>query len=78
MPTVLRASGYRVFFTAHDRSEPPHVHVVRADGHAKVWLDPIELAWARGLRSDQVTELLELVDNRRVLLLEAWHDYFAR
>ena len=71
MPTVLRASGCRVFFTAHDRSEPPHVHVVRADGHAKVWLDPIELAWARGLRSDQVTELLELVDNRRVLLLEA-------
>jgi len=42
-----------------------------------VWLDPIELAWARGLRSDQVTELLELVDNGRVLLLEAWHDDFA-
>jgi hypothetical protein len=40
MPTVLRWKGYRFFFWSGDRGEPPHVHVKRDAGEAKVWLDP--------------------------------------
>jgi Domain of unknown function (DUF4160) len=42
MPTVLRQDGFRFFFYSNegDPREPPHVHVMRGGGEAKVWLRP--------------------------------------
>ena len=40
MPTVLRLEGFRFLFYASDAEEPPHVHVARGDGYAKLWLTP--------------------------------------
>jgi hypothetical protein len=36
MPTILLINGYRFFFYAGDGNEPPHVHVERGDGIAKI------------------------------------------
>jgi len=34
----------RFFFFSNEGTEPPHVHVEYANGHAKFWLNPVELA----------------------------------
>src|SRR5271155_4149485 len=38
MPTILRSNGYRFFFYSADGDEPAHVHVVKGDCEAAVWL----------------------------------------
>ncbi len=39
MPTILMILGWRFFFYANERQEPPHVHCRKADSEAKYWLD---------------------------------------
>lgn len=38
MPTLLRVESFRFFFFSNEGQEPPHVHVSKGDGVAKVWL----------------------------------------
>ncbi len=77
MPTILRHKGYRVYFYSHEPNEPPHVHVDRGGATLKAWLDPVALARASGFRAREINGILALVAEHRVLLLEAWHDYFG-
>jgi uncharacterized protein DUF4160 len=46
MPTLLRIEGFRFFFYSSERQEPPHVHVEKGDGEAKLWLQPVELVYS--------------------------------
>jgi hypothetical protein len=48
MPTLLRVEGFRFSFFAGDGVEPPHVHVSKGDAAAKIWLQPIRIAYAHG------------------------------
>jgi len=77
MPTVLRRDGYRFFFYAGDRGEPPHIHVEREDRIAKYWLDPVRLASSGGFRRGEIKtiELIVVADHER--LMEAWNDFFG-
>lgn len=77
MPTVLRINGYRFYFYSHEPNEPPHVHVDRADRSLKAWLEPVTLAKNIGFRGHEINAILALVEEHRVALLEAWHEYFG-
>ncbi len=76
MPTVLRVRGYRLGFFSNEGTEPPHVHVHRAEYEAKYWLSPVELARNRGFSGPELTEIAAIVQEHRATLLGAWHDYF--
>jgi hypothetical protein len=78
MPTVSRISGFRFFFYSLEGSEPPHVHVERAENVAKFWLEPVSLAESYGFRSHEITELRALVIRHRLDFLEAWNAHFNR
>jgi len=39
MPTVLLIDGWRFFFYANENTEPPHIHVRKAEKECKYWLD---------------------------------------
>ena len=39
MPTVLIVFGWRFFFYANERNEPPHIHCRKGGSEAKYWLD---------------------------------------
>jgi hypothetical protein len=78
MPTVLRTSGFRFFFYSLEGSEPPHVHVERAENVAKFWLQPVSLAESYGFRSHEITQLRALVIEHRLAFLEAWNAHFNR
>jgi len=77
MPTVLRSGPYRVFFYSADRSEPRHVHVVRDDCRAKVWLDPVQLHDSTGFARAELGKVEALVTEHGAELREAWDDFFA-
>jgi hypothetical protein len=77
MPTVLRKYGFRFHFYSGDRHEPPHIHVDGYGGEAKVWLTDIRLAEAGGFSQRDLARILDVVEEHRQEMLEAWHDYFA-
>jgi hypothetical protein len=77
VPTVLRVDGFRSYFFSNERNEPPHIHVRKGDGKGKFWLDPVAVAWARGLRSGELSRVRAIVSENRIILLEAWYGNFG-
>jgi len=75
---VLRKDGFRFYFFSREETRA-HVHVQHAEGEAKVWLSPkIELALNHGLKANQVTTVLKLVQENQHVILEAWSTHFGR
>jgi len=77
MPTVLRIGGYRFFFYAGDRHEPPHTHVEHDDNTAKFWL--IQLCFTTVVVSieKKSAKLLNSLRKNREQLLRKWDEYFS-
>ena len=78
MPEVFRIEGYGFYFYANEGHEPVHVHVRRGGGYAKFWIEPLELAWAKGLKTQELARAEELVAERRDLIQRRWHEVFDR
>ena len=78
MPTVLRVGGHRFFFYSNEGSEPPHIHVQKADKYAKFWLQPIRVAESVGYTGKEIRNLQDIITEHLQLLLEAWHDHFTQ
>ncbi|GGC56729.1 DUF4160 domain-containing protein [Marinobacter halophilus] len=80
MPVVFRYQGFKFFFYSNEGEpfEPAHIHVRSAGKEAKFWLTP-EVALARndGFDARTIRVLLEVTEQNRKCLEEAWHDYFA-
>lgn len=77
-PTLFRWKAYRFFFFSREE-ERMHVHVSCADGEAKFWLEP-EIALARnyGLNTAQLTEVKNVVEERKDEIAQAWRTHFGR
>ena len=77
MPTIL-IEGYHFRFYSSDISEPPHVHVIRDDNVAKVWLQPIAIEYNYGYNRPTLNRILKLTRQNQTRLLEAWNAYFGK
>jgi hypothetical protein len=77
MPTVLRVSGYRFSFFAEEGNEPPHVHIQKAEGKAKFWLDPVSLVYDRGFTPRQLRFIKKTIIANQKKLLEEWNGFFG-
>jgi hypothetical protein len=77
VPTVLRWNGYRFFFYSADGDEPAHIHVVKGDCEAKVWLNDCAVAMNLGFSPRDLREIVRKISECRAAFLEAWNDYFA-
>jgi hypothetical protein len=77
MPTVLRINAYRFYFYSHEPNEPAHVHIDRDDSTAKFWLEPVALAKNIGFSAKELRKLQSLVEENKVMLAEAWYEYFG-
>jgi uncharacterized protein DUF4160 len=77
MPTVLRERGYRFFFFMADRYEPPHIHVQKDDNAAKLWLDPLEVAYVEGFRRHESNEIVRITQEHLDDFLRAWYQTFG-
>ncbi len=77
MPTIYIA-GYKFRFYSSDRFEPPHVHVIKAEKVAKIWLLPVRVQSNRGFHRAELNRILKLTEANQEKLLKAWYDYFGR
>ena len=79
MPTIFRYKGYRFFFYSNegDPSEPPHVHVRKAEKVAKFWMEPhVSVAASYGMTSSELRMLSKVVEDNIELIRSAWNGYF--
>ena len=77
-PTIFRYKGYRFFFFSREE-ERIHIHVIHAEGEAKIWLEPkVELNKSVGLNSKQISEILDQVEKHEKEIIKSWNDHFNK
>ncbi len=80
MPTVFRASGVRFSFFSDegDPREPVHIHAFGHGGQAKLWVFPkVEIAYSAGFTAREQSQLLQVVEAKRELIMRAWNEHFG-
>ncbi len=55
MPTIF-IQGFKFRFYSSAVNEPPHVHVIRAERVAKIWLASLEVEYNRGYNRAELNE----------------------
>ena len=75
MPTALREGPYRFFFVSFDCNEPTRVHVQRDDMEAKIWLEPIEVAFNHGFAGHEIRDIEDIILENHSQLTEAWYEH---
>lgn len=58
-------------FLRHEPNEPPHVHVDRDDQSAKLWLEPVTLAYNLGFADKELGTIESIVREHQQQFLEA-------
>ena len=74
MPVVVRYRGHRFFFYANEGQEPMHIHVRKAGGFAKFWMEPIELDFAQGMKVAELKIAEQLIIEHTELIKSKWHE----
>jgi len=75
MPTALREGPYRFFFVSFDCNEPTCGHVRRDDSEAKIWLEPIEVAFNHGFPGHELRDIQDIIVEHHSQLMEAWYEH---
>ena len=78
MPTLLVIDGFRFFFYSNESQEPSHVHVEKGDGGAKLWLQPVALAYSHRLTPAEQRRVRELTFQHQAAFVERWNEHFRR
>jgi hypothetical protein len=77
-PTVYRQGQYRFFFNSREETRM-HVHVWSPDGTAKFWLEPIvALEEYYGIKPHELSEIEQIVKERRDEFINQWNRHFAQ
>ena len=74
MPTLLNLNGFKFFFYANEH-EPMHIHVMKADGFAKIALENLEVV-QNYLKPKDLKMALEIVKNNKEDFERAWNEWF--
>ena len=77
MPTII-IEGYLFRFYSSDGNEPPHVHVLRGECEAKLWLEPVHIEYNRRYNPAEMNRILKLTQRHKTRFLEVWHAYFGQ
>jgi len=74
MPEILRELGFVFFFYSNEGQEPIHVHVRKAGGFAKFWIEPVELDFAQGMKLTDIKLAEELVLKHLDVIKSKWNE----
>ena len=78
MPTVLSIGSFRFHFYSNEGNEPAHIHIESPDGECKFWLDPIILAYNKGIPTHKVRKIEQLTYENKALFIEKYYEYHNR
>jgi len=74
MPEILRELGFVFFFYSNEGQEPIHVHVRKAGGFAKFWIEPVELDFAQGMKLTDIKLAEELILKHLDVIKSKWNE----
>jgi hypothetical protein len=74
MPEVFRTEGYVFFFYANEGNEPMHVHVRRAGGFAKFWMEPVLLDHSEGMKTQELARAEQLIIEHWDEIRRRWNE----
>lgn len=74
MPEVFRKHGFVFFFYSNEGQEPMHIHVRKAGGFAKFWIEPVTLEYAQGLKVNDLKLAEDLIVEHINLIKERWNE----
>jgi hypothetical protein len=74
MPEVFRTEGYVFFFYANENNEPMHVHVRKAGGFAKFWVEPVVLDRSERMKTQELARAEELIVEHVELIRRKWNE----
>ncbi len=77
MPEIFRERGYRFVIYFNDHA-PPHCHVKKAGNEARVTLNPIEILSSQGYNNREIGDILEITQQHRQQLINAWEAYHGK
>jgi len=77
MPTILRKLGFRFFFYSDEGNEPPHIHVEKAEGRGKYWIDPVEKAYMKNFNKQVEKKAGQIVREEQGYFKKKWYEYFS-
>ncbi len=75
MPTVFIHNGYRVSFYSYDLAERIHVHVFKSGAECKVWMDDLTIAFNRGFKAHDISEISKILSSRRAEIVVKWEEH---
>jgi len=73
-PEVFRQLGFVFFFYANEGDEPMHIHVRKAGGFAKYWIEPIELEFSQGMKVNDLKTAGKLIKAHVELIKTKWNE----
>lgn len=77
MPTILNLKGYKFKFYSNENDEPPHIHITKANGNAKFWLEPeLSEAYSYGFNVRERRDIRKLIHQHSAKLISAWYENF--
>ena len=74
MPEVFRIEGYVFSFYSNEGNEPIHVHVRKAGGFAKFWLEPISLEYAQGMSPRELSRAEDIIEQNQDRIRRTWDE----
>jgi hypothetical protein len=74
MPEVFRQLGFVFFFYSNESNEPMHVHVRKAGGFAKYWIEPIGLDFSQGMIVSDLKTAEKLIKEHVELIKLKWNE----
>ena len=74
MPEIFRELGFVFFFYSNEGSEPLHVHVRKAGGFAKYWIEPVELDFSQGMKVQDLNTAEQLIYSHLELIKTKWYE----
>ena len=74
MAEVFRMLGFVFFFYSNEGNEPMHVHVRKAGGFAKFWIEPVELEFSQGMKVAEIRKAEELIFEHLDLIKNKWYE----
>ncbi|MDF9800537.1 hypothetical protein OKW21_005800 [Catalinimonas alkaloidigena] len=79
MPTVLSIDGFRFYFYSDEGNEPAHIHIKKANGRGKWWLEPnLEEEYAYEFTLQERRQIKRLINQHYEYLKTQWYEYFQR
>jgi hypothetical protein len=76
MPSRI-IGGYKLQFYSADQHEPPHIHVVKAEKRANIWLNDFSVAWSRRFSSRELNRVLKILEEYQEELTEWYYGFFV-